>query len=377
MSHELRTPLNAILGFAQLLESGVPAPTTSQLVRLQQIIKAGGYLLDLINEILDLAVIESGRLTLSRESVLLIDVIQECQAMIAPQAQKRDIQLSFLPFDTSWYANADHTRVKQVMINLLSNAIKYNREHGSIIVECTEPDPERIRISIKDSGKGLSSENLAQLFQPFNRLGQEEGAEEGTGIGLVVSKQLVELMGGKIGVKSKVGVGSEFWFELNRDVTPSLLDAHNLPTELMAKVPDDTVMRSLLYVEDNPANLLLVEQIITGYPNMRMLSARDGYLGIALARTQQPDVILMDINLPGIDGFEALAILRDDPLTADIPVLAISANAMPRDIRKGMEAGFLGYLTKPIRMNEFNDALTQALEQAASTNKAKIATGIL
>jgi signal transduction histidine kinase/CheY-like chemotaxis protein len=377
MSHELRTPLNAILGFAQLLESGAPAPTTSQLVRLQQIIKSGWYLLDLINEILDLAVIESGRLTLSRESVLLIDVMQECQAMIAPQAQKRDIQLSFLPFDTSWYANADHTRVKQVMINLLSNAIKYNREHGSIIVECTEPDPERIRISIKDSGKGLSSENLAQLFQPFNRLGQEEGAEEGTGIGLVVSKQLVELMGGKIGVKSKVGVGSEFWFELNRDVTPSLLDAHNLPTELMAKVPDEAAMLTLLYVEDNPANLLLVEQIITGYPNMRMLSARDGYLGIALARTQKPDVILMDINLPGIGGFEALAILRDDPLTADIPVLAISANAMPRDIRKGMEAGFLGYLTKPIRINEFNDALTLALEQPTSTNKAKIATGIL
>jgi PAS domain S-box-containing protein len=376
MSHELRTPLNAILGFAQLLETGAPPPTTAQLVRLQQIIKAGWYLLDLINEILDLSVIESGTLILSRESVLLIDVIHECQAMIEPQAQERDIQLNFLPFDKTWYANADRTRVKQVLINLLTNAIKYNREHGSIIVECTESGPERIRISIKDSGKGLSPENLAHLFQPFNRLGQEAGSEEGTGIGLVVTRQLVELMGGEIGVRSKVGVGSEFWFELNRDVTPSLIDDHSLPAELIAKAPGDTAMRSLLYVEDNPANLLLVEQIVAGLPNMRMLSARDGHLGIALARTHRPDVILMDINLPGISGFEVLEILHNDPLTADIPVLAISANAMPRDIRMGIEAGFLDYLTKPIRVNEFQDALGLALEQTQSKSKAQIETGV-
>lgn len=377
MSHELRTPLNAILGFAQLLESGAPPPTTAQLVRLQQIIKGGWYLLELVNEILDLAVIESGKLSLSRESVLLIDVTQECQVMIEPQAHERGIQLSFLPFENTWYVNADRTRIKQVLINLLTNAIKYNREHGSITVECTEPAPDRIRINIKDSGNGLSPENLAHLFQPFNRLGQEAGSEQGTGIGLVVTRQLVELMGGEIGVKSKVGVGSEFWFELNRDVMPSFVDEHILPAEPILKKLGDAAIYSLLYVEDNPANLLLVEQIIADYGNMRMLSAHDGLLGIELARTHRPDVILMDINLPGINGYEALEMLRNDPLTANIPVLAISANAMPHDIKMGKEAGFLDYLTKPIRVNKFIEALALALEQRQSKSKAKIETEVL
>ena len=232
MSHELRTPLNAILGFAQLLEAGSPPPTAAQIVRLHQIIKAGWYLLELINEILDLAVIESGKLSLSREPVSLTDVMRECQAMIEPQAQKRGIHINFLPFDNTWFVNADRTRVKQVLINLLSNAIKYNREHGTVEVKCTASTPERIRISIKDSGAGLPPEKLAQLFQPFNRLGQETGTEEGTGIGLVVTKQLVELMGGTIGVESTVGVGSEFWIELIRDVTPQLAAGNTMPAEL-------------------------------------------------------------------------------------------------------------------------------------------------
>ena len=221
MSHELRTPLNAILGFTQLLEASSPPPTAIQAIRLQHIIKAGWYLLELINEILDLAVIESGRVTLSQQPVRLAEVMAECQAMIESQAQKYGIQVNFIPCDPSWLAHADHTRVKQVLLNLLSNAIKYNREHGSVEVQCSVT-PDYIRISIKDSGEGLPPEKLAQLFQAFNRLGQENSSEEGTGIGLVVTKQLVELMGGAIGVESTVGVGSEFWIELRRYMPPQL-----------------------------------------------------------------------------------------------------------------------------------------------------------
>ncbi len=364
MSHELRTPLNAILGFAQLMEVGSPPPTDAQAVRLHQITKAGWYLLELINEILDLAVIESGQLSLSREPVSLIDVMRECQAMMESQAQKHGIHINYLPFDTSWFANADRTRVKQVLINLLSNAIKYNREHGTVEVACTASTPERIRISVKDSGMGLPPEKLAQLFQPFNRLGQESGPEEGTGIGLVVSKQLAELMGGAIGVKSTVGVGSEFWIELMRDVMPQIAPGSSIPTEFMPQALVNGSLRTLLYVEDNPANLMLVEQLIEAHPHMCMLSARDGNLGIALARTHLPDVILMDINLPGISGTQALKILREDPTTRHIPVIALSANAMVRDIEKGLEAGFFRYLTKPIKVNAFMEALDSALELA-------------
>ena len=361
MSHELRTPLNAILGFAQLLESGAPPPTDSQIARLQHIIKAGWYLLDLINEILDLAVIESGKLLLSREAVSLAEIMHECQAMTEAQAQKRGIYIDFIPFDNTWYANADRTRLKQCLINLLSNAIKYNREHGTVEVKCT-CTPERIRISVKDSGAGLPAEKLAQLFQPFNRLGQESGSEEGTGIGLVVTKQLVELMGGTIGVEGTVGVGSEFWIELIRDVTPQLAAGNTLPAELAPQVKGSTALHTLLYVEDNLANLMLVEQIIARHSDINLLTALNGNSGIEIARASLPEVILMDINLPGINGFEALKILRKDPATTHIPVIALSANAMPRDIEKGLEAGFFRYLTKPIKVNEFMSALDDALK---------------
>jgi PAS domain S-box-containing protein len=362
MSHELRSPLNAILGFAQLLDTDQPPATPSQKASIDQILHAGWYLLELINEILDLAVIESGRLSLSEEPVALDEVMLECRAMIEPQGQRRGLTMTFPRFDVPCFVRADRTRLKQVLINLLSNAIKYNRPDGAVTVTCTAASATRTRISIRDTCAGLAPEKLLQLFQPFNRLGQENSAEEGTGIGLVMSKRVVELMGGVIGVDSKVGAGSVFWFELSAVAAPELAADMAAPATAPAKLaaPDPSV-RSLLYVEDNPANLKLVEKLISRRTDLHLLTAVNADIGIQLARTKQPVVILMDINLPGISGIQALKILREDPLTAHIPVLAISANAMPNDIKKGLDAGFARYLTKPIKVDEFMAALDAAL----------------
>jgi PAS domain S-box-containing protein len=363
MSHELRSPLNAILGFAQLMISETPPPTPSQVASIDPILRAGWYLLELINEILDLAQIESGKLALSLEPISLAEVMVECQDMIEPQGQKRGLGMTFPRFDVPCFVEADRTRLKQVIINLLSNAIKYNRTNGTVVVKCAASAPDRIRISVRDTGAGLPPEMLSQLFQSFNRLGRETTAEEGTGIGLVMSKRLVEMMGGTIAVESTVGVGSVFWFELKIAAVPHLVsEPAEFPDATKAHVQGATARRTVLYVEDNPANLQLVEQLIGRRPDLRLLSARDGIVGIQLARDHQPEVILMDINLPGISGIEALRILREDPATMHIPVVALSANAMPRDIEKGLQAGFCRYLTKPIKIVEFMKTLNFALE---------------
>jgi PAS domain S-box-containing protein len=368
MSHELRSPLNAILGFAQLISSDSPPPTPAQTASIDQILHAGWYLLELINEILDLAQIESGKLALSREPTSLAEVMLECQAMIEPQGQQRGLRMTFPQSGIPYFVDADRTRLKQVLINLLSNAIKYNQANGTVVVDYTVSAPGRLRVSVRDSGAGLSPDMLTQLFQPFNRLGRETSREEGTGIGLVMSKRLVELMGGTIGVASTVGSGSVFWFELNAVSAPQLPADLAVPAvTTQAPVQTGAPLRTLLYVEDNPANLKLVEQLIDRRPDMRLLVAGDGDLGIQLARANHPEVILMDINLPGISGIEALKILREDPETAHIPVVALSANAMPRDIEKGLQAGFFRYLTKPIKVNEFMNTLDVALEFAAQS----------
>ena len=372
MSHELRTPLNAILGFAQLMESGMPPPTFSQQRNLEQILKAGWYLLELINEILDLALIESGKATLSREAVSLAEVMLECRAMVEPQAQKRGIVMTFPRFDLPYFVSADRTRVKQVLINLLFNAIKYNKPEGTIVVEYILSPPDSIRISVRDTGVGLAAEQLAQLFQPFNRLGKESGAEEGTGIGLVVTKRLVELMGGTIGVDSVVGAGSVFWFELSLTTAPLLAIQEAEQTALTRpQVPKGVPQQTLLYVEDNPANLELVEQLVARRSDLRLLSAADGSLGIEYARVYLPEVILMDINLPGISGLQAMKILRADPATGHIPIIALSANAVPHDIQRALQAGFFDYLTKPIKVKQFMDALDVALKVSHTATRAK------
>ena len=368
MSHELRTPLNAVLGFAQLLAAETPPPSPAQQQSIDQIVQAGWYLLRLINEILDLALIESGRVTMAQESIALTDVLQDCQAMIAPQADKRGVRMMFPEADNLFHVRADRTRIKQVMVNLLSNAIKYNRAGGTVAVECALSGDNRVRIGVRDSGAGLAPEQLAQLFQPFNRLGQEAHGEEGTGIGLVVTKQLVELMGGVVGVDSQPGVGSVFWVELPAAFAPArLLDGsgeHDAEQADRGAAQRSSSRRTLLYVEDNPANRILVEQLIARRPDLKLLTAIDGQQGVDLARTAQPDLILMDINLPGISGFGALKMLREDPTTALIPVIALSANAMQSDIDKGLKAGFCHYLTKPIKVGEFMAALDAALRYA-------------
>ena len=365
MSHELRTPLNAILGFAQLMQSGAPPPSPAQMRSLEQILKAGWYLLELINEILDLALIESGKATLSNESVSLAEVMLECRAMIEPQAHKRGLSMSFPRFDVPTFVVADRVRLKQVLINLLFNAVKYNRPEGAVTVQSALSAPDTLRISIRDTGMGLNSDQLAHLFQPFNRLGKETGAEEGTGIGLVVAKRLIELMGGTIGVESVVGEGSMFWIDLTLTTAPRFA-IHDADMDTLQEQPaaPHGPLRTVLYVEDNTANLELVEQLIARREDLRLLSAADGALGIDFARTYLPDVILMDINLPGINGIDAMKILRTDTLTAHIPIVALSANAVPRDIEKALEAGFFNYLTKPIRVNQFFAALDGALKSS-------------
>lgn len=373
MSHELRTPLNAILGYAQLMESSTPPPTAGQQHDLDRILKAGWYLLELINEILDLAMIESGRVQVSDEPVPMGDVMLECRAMIEPQAEKRGIAMTFPQCEIGCCVKADRVRVKQVLVNLLFNAVKYNRPGGRVEVECSGSTEDVIRISVRDTGVGLSAEQIEHLFQPFNRLGRESGAEEGTGIGLVVSKRLVELMGGDIGVTSIPGVGSVFWIELKRanGDTPPAPEAAFVagePTILLAPpTPTPTpalAQRTVLHVEDNPANLDLVDQLISRRTDLRLISATDGRLGIEFARAYLPQVILTDISLPDISGVEVMKALRAEPSTAHIPIIALSANAIQRDIDIGLEAGFFRYVTKPIRIQEFMDALDAALASA-------------
>jgi len=367
MSHELRTPLNAILGFAQILSSNAMPTTPEQKLEFSNhILKSGRHLLTLINEILDLAKVEAGALTLSMEAVDLGEVLAECRTMIEPLAAARGIRVLFPDGCHGMQLRADRTRLKQVLLNLLSNAVKYNREGGAVVLDCLDAGPQRLRLSVRDTGMGLESGQVAALFQPFNRLGQEGGTQEGTGIGLVVTRRLVELMGGEIGVTSSPGVGSVFWIELSTAM-PAAAPAPAVAAErvppAVTEADSGAAPRLVLYIEDNPANLKLVQEIVRFRPDLRLLSAPDGHVGLSLARSQHPEVILMDLNLPGMSGFEVLAQLRRDPATSAIPAIALTANAMPRDIERGLAAGFDRYLTKPIDIDKFNEAIDGVLAQ--------------
>jgi signal transduction histidine kinase/ActR/RegA family two-component response regulator len=370
MSHELRTPLNAILGFAQILAAD-NLPTTPEQKKefAGHILKSGRHLLTLINEILDLAKVEAGALTLSMEPVGLAEVLLECRTMIGPLAAARGIRVQF-PEDADALVQADRTRLKQVLLNLLSNAVKYNREGGTVSVECSALGPDRLRLSVVDTGMGLRPDQVAALFQPFNRLGQESGAQEGTGIGLVFTRRLVELMKGEIGVTSTPGVGSTFWITLSTAAPlPQPAAQIGLDAGIPMAAPSSEAPRLILYIEDNPANLRLVQEIVGFRADLRLMSAPDGHTGLAMAHTHRPAIVLMDLNLPGMNGFEVLAQLRRDPQTAHIPAVALTANAMPQDIERGLSAGFDRYLTKPIDIEQFNEAIDGVLAQRAAEER--------
>lgn len=366
MSHELRTPLNAILGFGQLLNMGKLKGEQKDNVR--EILNAGQHLLDLINEVLDLARIESGKFTVSMEPVPLLPLISDCLTLIRPQAEGRGIRIAEAGQNCVENVLADRTRLKQVMLNLLSNAIKYNRPNGTISIVCmVQGHSQQIRIS--DTGEGLTAEQQARLFVAFERLNADQHAIEGTGIGLALSKRLVELMGGEIGVESTPGSGSTFWVRLpiaaGREAQPHIDQQviKDNDRDLIGKQQWD-----VLCIEDNPANMRLIESILSRRQNIRLLTASAPTLGLELSESHRPALILLDINLPDMDGYAVMQCLREKETTRDIPVVAISANAMPKDLARGKAAGFIEYLTKPLDVDRLlqvvDDVIAKQVDSA-------------
>lgn len=361
MSHELRTPMNAILGFAQLLDTEPGSPlSANQKKFVGQITKAGEHLLGLINQVLDLARIESGKMSLSIEPVLLNALLDECLPLVQKLESEQGIQPVLVDLQ-DLRVEADYFRLKQVMLNLLTNALKYNRPGGAVAVDARLLENGRVRIEVTDTGAGIPEDRLAELFQPFNRLGKETPEVEGTGIGLALSKRLVESMNGTIGVRSTVGMGSTFWVEL-----PASGDLPaNLPAkdaEVVTHAPHSSKNRSVLYIEDNPANRMLMEEMFRRLPGVTLETANDGEQGIARAKANGYDLFILDINLPGIDGYEVLRRLRRDGIEPTAPVIAVSANAMPHDIERGKAAGFAEYHTKPLQFDSFLQAVSKLLE---------------
>jgi len=366
MSHELRTPLNAIIGFGQLLEHEKDL-TQAQQEDINEILKAGHHLLLLINDVLDLAKLESGHLDLSLEQTDLLSLVNECLSMVETQAKERSIQLSHkTPAGVS--LTVDRVRFKQALLNLLSNAIKYNRQGGVVELTVEQISEVKLRFCVSDTGLGIAANRLHELFKPFKRLGAESSEVEGSGIGLALTRQLVESMGGEVGVKSTQNVGSCFWIEIPCDehtkITSSDKSASfNSATkgDLLAREPKSKTESqfSILYIEDNPVNLKLVQRILRRRKNIKLMAAHTPDLGIDIAVNQHPDLIFLDINLPDMDGYQVLKILKAK--RPEIPVVAITANAMQRDIDRGKKAGFVAYLTKPLDLSRFNNTLDKFL----------------
>ena len=363
MSHELRTPMNAILGFGQLLVSDTKHPLAEQQrEHVGEILRGARHLLNLINEVLDLALVETGKLQVLLEPVHLAELLQECIGLVHPLARTDGVDVKVLDESgCACFVLADRTRLKQVLLNLVSNAIKYNRAQGHVHIDCTA-EALSVRIGISDNGPGLSAPQAARLFQAFERLDAVRTGVEGAGLGLALSKHLMDAMGGEIGLDSVVGEGSTFWLRLPRAEAPRVqgrgeLVASPLPGDLLPP----TRLRKVLYIEDNPVNVLLMEAMLGRVAGLQLSSAPLPMLGLQMAADERPDLILLDIQLPGMDGFEVLRRLRLSEAGRHVPVIAVSANAMSHDVEHGLAAGFLRYLTKPLDMRELLVAVEEAL----------------
>ncbi|MDO9105735.1 MAG: ATP-binding protein [Methylovulum sp.] len=363
ISHELRTPLNAIIGFAQLLDMGELKPLHhEQQAAVGHIMDSGRHLLKLINEILDLARIESGKLDLCIDNVLLSPLIDEAVSCSLPFAAAKRITIQ-LACPGGIQVRADRSRVRQVLLNLLSNAVKYNREGGSVTLSC-EVIGGYLRVNVSDTGMGIADGDRAKLFQPFQRLSAGQTSVEGTGIGLVVCKRLVEAMDGRIGFDSAAGVGSRFWIDLSI-AAPASGPVMAASAGVRGNAADDSASARgrVLYIEDSPVNIHIMRHIFRKFPGVELVTVESAETGLALVQQIAPDLVLMDINLPGMSGLEALYRLKADPDTAAIPVIAVSAAAMPDDVAAGLEAGFIAYLTKPFDVPELVALVCKALNK--------------
>jgi PAS domain S-box-containing protein len=366
-SHELRTPLNAILGFAQLLELG--ELEADQKESVDHIMSGGRHLLELINEVLDIARIEAGRLAVSLEPVLLDELLHESIELIEPLANARDITVHGpAPLSCDRYVRADRQRLKQVLLNLLGNAVKYNHDGGSVSVTCEDRSDGMETIAVRDTGPGIAPDKLQDLFTPFHRLSAEATGVEGTSLGLALSRQLAEVMGGSVGAESVVGEGSTFYLDLAAvdDPMERVVSVEEKPSPA---VPANPGRRTLLYVEDNSSNLRLVQYILARRPETTLLAATAGATGLEMAVKHVPDLILLDINLPDIEGAEVLARLKADPLTASIPVVMLSADATQGQIDRLLADGAVAYLTKPLDVRDFLETIDACLTGGVASTR--------